>query len=73
MHFFFKFFFYFNYTYTFILLQCINFLHDIWCLFLLLAAEDDPDDADFEPDYGVTSSRTANKVQIFCIILINYI
>ena len=45
----------------------------MWCLFLLLAAEDDPDDADFEPDYGVTSSRTANKVQIFCIILINYI
>lgn len=25
--------------------------------------EDDPDDADFEPDYGVTSSRTANKYQ----------
>lgn len=36
--------------------------------FLFLAAEDDPDDADFEPDYGVSSSRTANKVQILSII-----
>lgn len=27
-----------------------------------MVAEDDPDDADFEPDFGVTSGRSANKV-----------
>jgi len=30
------------------------------CCFL--HAEDDPDDADFEPDSGVTIGRTGNKV-----------
>lgn len=28
-------------------------------------AEDDPEDADFEPDYGVTGGRTRNKVITF--------
>lgn len=31
-------------------------------------AEDDPDDADFEPDGGVTSGRTGNKVILFNIL-----
>lgn len=29
---------------------------------VLLHVEDDPDDADFEPDSGVANGRTGNKV-----------
>lgn len=33
---------------------------------LCVMAEDDPDDADFEPDYGITSERTLKKVCDYC-------
>ncbi|KAF2291860.1 hypothetical protein GH714_035886 [Hevea brasiliensis] len=36
--------------------------------FVLLLAEDDPDDADFDPDYGVASSHVGNKVNIIALL-----
>jgi len=34
----------------------------VYTLLLLFVAEDDPDDADFEPDFGETGKSAKNKV-----------
>lgn len=32
-----------------------------------MLAEDDPDDADFDPDYGATGGHSRNKVVSMCV------
>lgn len=39
-------------------------------MFVFLFAEDDPDDADFEPDYGDTSGYAGNKVKALASLLL---
>lgn len=46
-------------------LQCFRLLYFV-CL--LIYAEDDPNDADFDPDSGVTSGRTAKQVIPFLLL-----
>lgn len=41
-------------------------LFDVGSIFFLLA-EDDPDDADFDPDYGIASGHAGDKVITFAL------